>query len=83
MGVRPVDLPSHPRNHVFMDFEDASPRMRQGDVIAQLMREDLDPLSVAELDDRITALAAEIERTRAKRDGAVNHKASAEALFKK
>ena len=66
-----------------MDFEDASPRMRKGDTIAQLMREDLDPLSVAELDERILALTAEIERTRAKRDGAVNHKASAEALFKK
>jgi uncharacterized small protein (DUF1192 family) len=66
-----------------MDFEDASPRMRKGDIIAQLTREDLDPLSVAELDERILALTAEIDRTRAKRDGAVNHKASAEALFKK
>lgn len=66
-----------------MDFDDASPRSRPGDLLAQLAREDLDPLSVAELDARIDALAAEIERTRAKRSAAINHKASAEALFKK
>jgi uncharacterized small protein (DUF1192 family) len=66
-----------------MDFEDASPRARPGGLMAQLAREDLDPLSVAELDERMAALAAEIERTRAKRDGAINHKASAEALFKR
>jgi len=66
-----------------MDFEDASPRPRAGDLLKALAREDLDPLSVAELDERITALAAEIERVRSKRDRAINHKASAEALFKK
>jgi uncharacterized small protein (DUF1192 family) len=66
-----------------MDFEDASPRSRAGDLLKALVREDLDPLSVAELDERIAALTAEIERTRAKRERAVNHKASAEALFKK
>jgi len=66
-----------------MDFEDASPRARPGDLAGQLAREDLDPLSVAELDARIAVLSAEIERTRAKREHAVNHKASAEALFRK
>lgn len=66
-----------------MDFEDASPRPRAGDLIKALAREDLDPLSVAELDERIAALTAEIERCRAKRERAINHKASAEALFKK
>jgi uncharacterized small protein (DUF1192 family) len=66
-----------------MDFEDASPRQRAGDLIKALAREDLDPLSVAELDERIAALTAEIERSRIKRDRAINHKASAEALFKK
>lgn len=66
-----------------MDFDDASPRARPGDLAAQLAREDLDPLSVAELEQRIILLTAEIERTRAKRDYSVNHKASAEALFKK
>lgn len=66
-----------------MDFEDASPRPRAGDLIKALSCEDLDPLSVIELDERIAALTAEIERTRAKRERAVNHKASAEALFRK
>ncbi len=65
-----------------MDFDDASPRARPGDLAAQLALEDLDHLSVAELDERIALLAAEIERTRAKRERAVHHKASAEALFK-
>jgi len=66
-----------------MDFDDASPRTRPGDLAAQLAREDLDHLSVAELDERMALLAAEIERTRAKRERAVHHKASAEALFKR
>jgi len=70
-------------NHAEMDFEDASPRARPDDLVAQLGREDLDRLSVSELDDRIAMLTAEIERTRLKRAQSVNHKASAEALFKK
>lgn len=66
-----------------MDTDDAFPRARPDDLIAQLSRQDLDPFSVSELDVRIVALTAEIERVRAKKDKAVNHKASAEALFKK
>jgi uncharacterized small protein (DUF1192 family) len=66
-----------------MDADDAFPRARPDDLIAQLSRQDLDPLSVSELDARIAALTAEIDRARAKRDKAVNHKASADALFRK
>src|SRR5690606_33808958 len=66
-----------------MDFDDASPRARPDSLIAQLIREDLDGLSVAELEERITLLTGEIERTRAKKESAVTHKASAEALFRK
>lgn len=66
-----------------MDFDDASPRARPGDLAAQLAQEDLDHLSVAELDERIALLSAEMERTHAKRERAVHHKASAEALFKR
>jgi len=76
-------LRAAPRDHAGMDFEDASPRARPDDLIAQLVRQDLDRLSVTELDERIELLTAEIERTRAKRERSVNHKASAEALFKK
>jgi uncharacterized small protein (DUF1192 family) len=66
-----------------MDFDDASPRARPDDLIAQLGRQDLDPLSVSELEERIVLLEAEIARARAKMHKSVNHKASAEALFKK
>lgn len=47
-----------------------------------LAKQDLDPLSVDELDERVIALEAEIMRTKARRQYAVNHKASAEQLFK-
>jgi len=66
-----------------MDFDDASPRARPDDPLAMLIREDLDRLSVSELETRITLLTAEIERSRAKKNFAVNHKSSAEALFRK
>lgn len=66
-----------------MDHDDALPRARPGDLIAQLIREDLDRLSVSELEHRIDLLTSEIERTRTKMHSAVHHKASAEALFKK
>jgi uncharacterized small protein (DUF1192 family) len=53
------------------------------DPLTVLSRQDLDPLSVAELDARIAVLEAEIERTRSKKDRAVNHRASADGLFKR
>jgi len=66
-----------------MDADDDRPRHRADDALAQLVRQDLDPLSVSELDARIVTLEAEIERCRAKRARVINHKASAEALFRK
>jgi uncharacterized small protein (DUF1192 family) len=65
-----------------MDKDDDLPR-RADDPLAALLAQDLDPLSVAELDARIAALKAEIVRTQSKREYAVNHKATAEALFKR
>lgn len=56
---------------------------RPDDPLTQLCREDIDRLSVDELDARVLALEGEIARVRARRDYAVNHKASAEALFKR
>ena len=64
-----------------MDLEDAS--ARSGDPLALLVRQDLDPLSVIELDARVAALEAEIARTQAKREKAVNHRASADVLFRR
>ena len=66
----------------FMDKDDDLPH-RADDPLARLLMQDLDPLSVAELDARIAALKAEIARTEAKMEYAVNHKAIAEALFKR
>ena len=64
-------------------MEGDEPRVRPDDLLKQLAKQDLDPLSVAELDERIALLEAEIARTRAKSERAVNHRASADALFKR
>ncbi len=56
---------------------------RPDDPLRLLARQDLDPLSVAELDARIAALEAEIARTRAKREGASRFRAAADQLFRK
>ena len=65
-----------------MDMDENVPKSAN-DPLALLLRQDLDPLSVAELHQRIALLEGEINRTRAKIDLSVNHKASAEALFRK
>jgi len=62
--------------------EDPPPR-RIDDALASLLQQDLDRLSVAELDDRIAALEGEIARTRLKRDGASNFRTAADKLFKR
>ena len=54
-----------------------------GDPLVLLTRQDLDPLSVEELHDRIHVLEEEIARVKAKIDAAVNHRATADELFKK
>jgi uncharacterized small protein (DUF1192 family) len=66
-----------------MDTDDIAPPPRAGDLVALLGKQDLDPLSVADCDARIAALEAEIERTRTRREKAVNHRASADAIFKR
>ena len=65
-----------------MDLEELFPS-KPDDPLAQLTKQDLDPMSVEELEERIQTLEGEIARVRAKIDAAVNHRASAEALFKK
>ncbi|MEZ0495726.1 DUF1192 domain-containing protein [Sphingomonas sp. IW22] len=63
-----------------MDADDTPPR-RGDDLVTRLSREDLDPLSIAELDARVAALETEIARVRAHKEKAGSHRASAEALF--
>ncbi|MGK6356127.1 DUF1192 domain-containing protein [Sphingomonas sp. DT-207] len=65
-----------------MDADENLPR-RKDDLLLQLARQDLDPFSVEELQERVAALEAEIERSRAKINRAINHRASADALFKR
>ena len=64
-----------------MDSDDIAPPPRASDPLALAIKQDLDPLSVAELDARIILLEQEIVRSRARRDKAVNHRANADALF--
>ena len=63
-----------------MELDDAP--SRPNDALTELIRQDLDPLSVAELEARITALEGEILRCRQKIERAVNHRASADQLFR-
>lgn len=65
-----------------MDAEDFLPR-RTDDLVAQLGRQDLDPLSVEELTARIDALQAEIARCRDRIGRATGHRTTADALFKR
>ncbi len=65
-----------------MDLDDIL-GSRPDDPLTALVREDLDRLSVAELEARITALEGEIARSRRKIELASNTRASADALFKR
>jgi uncharacterized small protein (DUF1192 family) len=65
-----------------MDLDELFPN-KPVDPLTQLTKQDLDPLSVEELQERIATLEGEIGRTRAKMDAAVSHRAIADALFKK
>ncbi len=65
-----------------MTEDDSLPR-RVNDPLAQLARQDLDPFSVNELRERIDILQSEIARTSAKIEGAVSHRAGADALFRR
>ena len=55
---------------------------RPGDPLVLLTRQDLDPLSVEELQERVLILQSEIDRVNQKIQGAVNFRATAEGLFK-
>jgi uncharacterized small protein (DUF1192 family) len=65
-----------------MDLDDILPK-RADDPLVALTRQDLDPLSTDELANRIAILEAEVARAKARIDRAVNHRSSADALFKR
>lgn len=65
-----------------MDLDDLFPD-RPKDPLAELGKQDLDPLSIDELKERIDALKAEIGRVEAHMSRAQTHRSAAEDLFKK
>ena len=65
-----------------MDIEDLFPN-KPGDPLTELGREDLDPLSIDELHERIAALKEEITRVEAHIARVTAHRSAAEELFKK
>lgn len=65
-------------------LEDAAePRRARGQMLIELSREDLDLFAVAELEERISLLQAEVERTRAQLGRKQAGRAAADALFKR
>lgn len=65
-----------------MDLDELFPD-KPGDPLVLLGKQDLDPLSVEELEARIVLLEAEIARVKAKLQNSVNFRASADELFKR
>jgi uncharacterized small protein (DUF1192 family) len=65
-----------------MDLDELFPA-KPADPLTQVTKQDLDPLSVDELEERIEILQGEIERVRSKMSAAVSHRSAAEQLFKK
>jgi uncharacterized small protein (DUF1192 family) len=65
-----------------MDLEELFPS-KPDDPLVALGKQDLDPLSIAELQERIESLKAEIARVEAHMQRAQTHRSAAEDLFKK
>lgn len=56
---------------------------RPDDPLVALLKQDIDRLSIEELEERVEALTGEISRCQGKIDFAKNHRSAADALFKK
>ncbi len=65
-----------------MDLDELFPS-KPDDPLTLLVKQDLDPISVEELHNRIAILESEIARVRAKIESSVSFRASADQLFKK
>ena len=65
-----------------MDLDDLFPS-KPDDPLVALGKQDLDPLSIEELRERIEALKAEIARVEAHMKRAETHRSAAEDLFRK
>jgi uncharacterized small protein (DUF1192 family) len=69
-------------NFALMDLDELFPD-KPDDPLKLLTKQDLDPLSVDELQARIALLEGEIARVKAKLENAVNFRSTADELFKK
>jgi uncharacterized small protein (DUF1192 family) len=65
-----------------MDLEDLFPS-KPDDPLVALAKQDLDPMSIEELTERIEALKVEIARVEAHIQRVQTHRSAAEELFKK
>jgi uncharacterized small protein (DUF1192 family) len=65
-----------------MDLDELFPD-KPGDPVAELKKQDLDPLSIDELEERIAALKEEIARIEAHMERVKSHRSAAEEMFKK
>ncbi|HEX5239036.1 MAG TPA: DUF1192 domain-containing protein [Sphingomicrobium sp.] len=65
-----------------MDLDELFPS-KPDDPLVALAKQDLDPLSIEELKERVEALRAEIARVEAHMQRAQTHRSAAEELFKK
>jgi len=65
-----------------MDLDDLFPD-KPGDPLTELTRQDLDPLSIDELNERIATLREEIARVEAHIARVTAHRSAAEELFKR
>lgn len=81
-GGRLIDFASPWVNDSGMDLDDLFPD-KPKDPLTELGKQDLDPLSIDELQARIQALKAEIARVEAHMSRAQTHRSAAEDLFKK
>jgi uncharacterized small protein (DUF1192 family) len=70
------------RRWTAMDLDDLFPD-KPKDPLTELGKQDLDPISIEELHERIAALQAEIARVEAHIDRVTQHRSAAEELFKK
>jgi uncharacterized small protein (DUF1192 family) len=65
-----------------MDLDDLFPS-KPGDPLVELGKQDLDPMSIEELEARIESLKVEIVRVENHMKQAQHHRSAAEELFKK
>ena len=65
-----------------MDLDELFPS-KPGDPLLELAKQDLDPISIEELQERIEALKVEIARVEAHMQRVQTHRSAAEELFKK